>query len=729
METQQVIVKEPKKIDYPAFWQMTIESSLERLIPPGTTADEVIAKELLDNATDAAEKRGGKVNIVFDNNTFMVSNTGGEITASDIKKITNFEACLSSKYLKKSYMRGAIGHGLKIAIMLAGGAVVESGGWRYTLTIKNRQTHDAKSVLDIQKESIQKNGTTTFKVAIQSDIQSYILKHISLNPHISYFLNDAEYHSVCNLNKSPKLDILSYKEDTFNELTNTYKNHYDLPVFLNMFNLKQSKIANFCKIKQDRFCENDEIYDFIENNSKPIIPPVIGLEGITERLNQLSGDVSVLNYKKLKLDEGIVEMALLSKPYHIVGINGAAVSSESVWLEKQGSTASTFLSLHHALSDFKKYTGGIYFSLMTTSPNFRDKNKQVIQIEDAKLYTALSRLIKSNISKKSNWLLKEERYKEIAASEGLTEKKLKEERGFNITPVSFLFMYECKRIAEAYREKWGCMTKRGLMYQLIKRGIIIDSSAYDQMLNHVTNGERLGFIPPNLFEDRSRAVIFPETVSTDIRPEDYVQEVIQKALPPPVIDIWKNQEYHVELWIEKDALINIFLPICKEKQVAVFPVRGFISGNNEHILAAEKRFIKAVGHEGKFPVIIYAGDLDPSGWEMYEKIKERFKERIFNKRVRVDRFAITAEQAESLIPFSLKMKDSRAKKFLKKFPELEGRCYELDAIEPETMQDITRGIIDSYFDESLLNEQSIEKWNQEFNALREKYIPKGETKS
>lgn len=131
-----MITKEPKKIDYPAFWQYTIESNLEKLIPPGSSADEVIAKELLDNATDAAERHGGVVEINLDDKVLVVTNTGGGITPSDIKKITNFETRLSSKYLKKSYTRGAIGHGLKISIMLAGGGLLKAAGGDILLLLK-----------------------------------------------------------------------------------------------------------------------------------------------------------------------------------------------------------------------------------------------------------------------------------------------------------------------------------------------------------------------------------------------------------------------------------------------------------------------------------------------------------------------------------------------------------------------------------------------------------------
>lgn len=586
-------------------------------------------------------------------------------------------------------------------------------------------SHNPKGVVDVQKETTTKKNITAVKVEIQNDVRNYILKHISLNPHICYTLDDSSYSSVCDINKNPKLDIGAYDEDTFNELINTYKIHFSLFDFLSMFNIKQSKIANFCRIKQDRFCENDEIYDFIENNSKPITPPVIGEEGITERLGQLSDDISVLNYKKLKLDEGIVEIALLSKPWLIIGINGAAVSSESVWLEKQGSTASTLLSLHHALSDFKRYTGGIYFSLMTTSPNFKDINKQVIQIEDAKLYTALSRLIKSSVSKKSKWLLKEDEYREHIDRNEITKAMLSE-NGYDILPVTYLFINACSNIAEDFFKKWGCITKRGLLYQLIKKGIVLDSSAYDTMLGHVNKGIDIDLIDPYLFDDRSRQLLVPSTVSINIKPEDYINKKIEKALEPPVLNLWENQKYYIEVWIEKDALTSIVWPIGKEKQVPVFPSRGFTS--DVKMLEASDRFKDKIA-KGKQCAILYAGDLDPSGWCIYETIVNKMKKYGLSDEVKVERFAITTGQIEGLIPYQIKESDTRAKEFKKKFPELNERCYELDSLEPELLQSLTRDFIDKYFDESLIDKQSIEKWNWGFNILREKYIPKGETKT
>ena len=160
-----------------------------------------------------------------------------------------------------------------------------------------------------------------------------------------------------------------------------------------------------------------------------------------------------------------------------------------------------------------------------------------------------------------------------------------------------------------------------------------------------------------------------------------MQEVIRRSLyVPDNPDRWQNQLYHVELWIEKDALAPFFEQVAREKQVTLFPCRGFSSVTK--LNNAMVRFRSAVAKGKKGIRIVYAGDLDPSGWNIYETIKRKLDEmNSTGLEIVVDRFALQEDHTYGLLHLPFKESDSRLRAFQEKFPLLPG-AYELDAVPP-----------------------------------------------
>jgi hypothetical protein len=98
----------------------------------------------------------------------------------------------------------------------------------------------------------------------------------------------------------------------------------------------------------------------------------------------------------------------------------------------------------------------------------------------------------------------------------------------------------------------------------------------------------------------------------------------------------------VEIWLEKDAAVETFRSIVKDRHVRVVPNRGhssvaFFDRNVDRL--------KEKQAEGKQIHILYFGDLDPSGEVMDKVYKRKFLEYgLFN--VDFKRLAVTKEQME-----------------------------------------------------------------------------------
>jgi hypothetical protein len=85
------------------------------------------------------------------------------------------------------------------------------------------------------------------------------------------------------------------------------------------------------------------------------------------------------------------------------------------------------------------------------------------------------------------------------------------------------------------------------------------------------------------------------------------------------LDTRRNQEYYIEVWIEKDALLGILETICKKLDVPYFSCRGYVSQSS--MWEAAQRF-RENDREG---ILLHLGDHDPSGIDMSRDIQERLK--------------------------------------------------------------------------------------------------------
>ena len=284
---------------------------------------------------------------------------------------------------------------------------------------------------------------------------------------------------------------------------------------------------------------------------------------------------------------------------------------------------------------------------------------------------------------------------------------------------TYKLLNECARIIEDLLKEVDLITVRQLFYQLAIEHIIVNSrEAYNQFDHHLVTARELGLIPYDVFTDRSRGERHPHVLSLKESPKSHLQGVIRRSLyVPDNPDRWQNQLYHVELWIEKDALAPFFEQVAREKQVTLFPCRGFSSVTK--LNNAMVRFRSAVAKGKKGIRIVYAGDLDPSGWSIYESISRKLDEmNSTGLEIVVDRFALQEDQTYGLLHLPFKESDSRLRAFQGKFPLLPG-AYELDAVPPRELMDMARKAVDKYFDPDLDQGrmEEVKAWQDEYRLL------------
>ena len=173
---------------------------------------------------------------------------------------------------------------------------------------------------------------------------------------------------------------------------------------------------------------------------------------------------------------------------------------------------------------------------------------------------------------------------------------------------------------------------------------------------------------------------------------------------------WENQDYYVEVFIEKKALQGIFQQPCARAQVALGACKGYPSLTFLNDTA--KRF-KAAYEQDKLLRIIYFGDHDPSGDDIPNSIANNLQR--FGIEVQIDRVALNRDQViEWKLPAApIKDGDSRSKNFTGI-----GQV-ELDAIEPKKLQSMCRDAIDKYFDDDLYTQLKEEQEEEKVTFVAE----------
>jgi len=155
-----------------------------------------------------------------------------------------------------------------------------------------------------------------------------------------------------------------------------------------------------------------------------------------------------------------------------------------------------------------------------------------------------------------------------------------------------------------------------------------------------------------------------------------------------------DQANHIEVWIEKQALLRLVEPVADKYCRRVLCCKGYNSISFQADFYHRMEDAKAADLQ---PVVLYFGDWDPSGVNMLYSAMQTLGDELGLTGVDYYRCGINPEHFAGLEadPVPLKDTDSRAKKFIKQH----GRtCYELDALHPEALKNLVETHIRRFTD-------------------------------
>lgn len=298
---------------------------------------------------------------------------------------------------------------------------------------------------------------------------------------------------------------------------------------------------------------------------------------------------------------------------------------------------------------------------------------------------------------------------------------------FNLRNLTLNIIDDANEIIADYLAQGFDLTLRQLYYQFVSRNLFPETwidpktgsknsqRSYDKLGVIINNARLAGLIDWDAISDRTRYV---RSLSHWSSPAS----IIRSAEDSYRLDKWQNQEYHPEIWIEKDALVGVIQDICEELDVPYFSCRGYVS--QSEMWLAGQRFLEHI-KMGQKPYLIHLGDHDPSGIDMTnDNIRrlEMFTESTCDYKFEVKRIALNYDQVQHYNPppnFA-KSTDSRSGSYIDQFGT---DCWELDALEPSVIVDLIQGEIFSIRDPDALEEieDQEQQEKKELTKIRTRY--------
>lgn len=265
-------------------------------------------------------------------------------------------------------------------------------------------------------------------------------------------------------------------------------------------------------------------------------------------------------------------------------------------------------------------------------------------------------------------------------------------------------------VIDDYKQQHYTLTLRQCYYQLVSRGLIENTErSYKRITDLISNARLAGLIDWNSITDRTRYLRGGNGDSTPA-------ERIRYTALGFSIDKWRNQKNYCEIWVEKDALLEVVGSACLNTDTRYFSCRGYCSQSEMH--EAAQRFISKADRADCY--LIYLGDFDPSGLDMTRDIKERLD--LFGASPEIRRIALTQEQITKFNPppNPAKITDKRAVNYIKTFGEY---SWELDALAPQFIEQLIDSEVRSLMDDHILSETlALEKEQQrELQLLSDNY--------
>jgi hypothetical protein len=269
------------------------------------------------------------------------------------------------------------------------------------------------------------------------------------------------------------------------------------------------------------------------------------------------------------------------------------------------------------------------------------------------------------------------------------------------------FLRAINKVIEAQKDFWP-LSLRQIHYQLLNDPPLIHSAkpgsryrndvkSYRALIDLVTRARHEGLVDYDVIDDPTRPVTLFE-----VQPSlsGYYAQQMEHCLNGYWRDLMQSQPNHIEIVVEKNTLQSIVEPVASKFCIPLTIGRGQCSTRPLYNIA--QRY-KDCGKEKL--IILAVSDLDPDGDAIAHSLGQRLRDDFRISRVEVIKCALTMKQVREL---RLPKKYERAKTGSSNYDRYVHAyktefVWELEAINPKTLQKLLTNAIDSVIDRRAFN--------------------------
>ena len=166
---------------------------------------------------------------------------------------------------------------------------------------------------------------------------------------------------------------------------------------------------------------------------------------------------------------------------------------------------------------------------------------------------------------------------------------------------------------------------RGWCYILEEHGLT--KGKFNKAQTVMNDCRKKGLLPLDITsEDGGRIAIGIQQVDS-AEPEDFAKfaiEIMKSTIEEYTpIGFWENQDYYVEMLVEKIDLLSLFKPVCRGFFIPLTNARGW---PDLHSRAKMMERFKINESAGRKCVLLYCGDHDPGGLQIGEAIRSNMND-------------------------------------------------------------------------------------------------------
>lgn len=616
---------------------------------------KLVVKELADNALDAADSCGfnrrGRWLIVHDDGPGLPG------TDADIADLFSVVRPLSSSKLLRLPTRGALGNGLRVvagAVLASGGELIVKTGGR-ALRLRPR---DSDGGTDVERIGPWSGCGTRVEVllgeSLPIDEDTFNLMDFALEIFLGESVPVAEdtfiwarrATALANVasanNYSGKTSAWWYDSDSFFELLQAAgaRTVRDLVGDFAGCSRRKAAIDDFgkdCAANSLSRDDSDLLLQQLREAAKPVTPKRLGHVG---REFRPDGDYAAVF--------GTFEVApargsLSADVPFVIEAWAEPVDSPSIEVNVNRTPITAEVTMTRGMADKTLYAlfgCGLSSQHENTATGIKAGRgrEYCVVVNITTPYMPITSDGKAPDLSKISWALKDGIEKAIRAAKRKLPKNKSQnnalprrKRGRQTPEAEVEYQAHIEEFAQRIRQIKSRLdfrpSSRGYCYILENEGVITKGD-FDACQKLMTDCRKAGILPLDICCDDSKRQFFcledVHQEAADTFAQRHVDQLLAEVpdayLP---VSFWEDQEYYVQMFVEKIDLQQLFLPVCQRFHVPVGNAGGWSDLNSRADMMRRFAQWKA---EGKQCVLLYAGDFDPGGVRMSDTLMSNLTE-------------------------------------------------------------------------------------------------------